>query len=185
MLTFLSFVFIMSFTPGPNTIMAMVSGQTRGLSRSLRLNLGMASGMVVIGAAAALFAGWLQHAPTFITIMKVIGSAYLAYLAYHVAISTPSDQSGSTASFTTGLLLQFTNIKCYLYFITGLGAFTLPGLLSTLPLRLLAMVVIGVAGTLTWTVGGQLLNRVYHAHYRLINWLVAALLVFSALDLWR
>ena len=140
MLTFLSFVCIMSFTPGPNTIMAMVSGQTRGLSRSLRLNLGMASGMAVIGAAAALFAGWL---------------------------------------------LQFTNIKCYLYFITGLGAFTLPGLLSTLPLRLLAMVAIGVAGTLTWTVGGQLLNRVYQAHYRLINWLVAALLVFSALDLWR
>ncbi|MFD1439972.1 LysE family transporter [Lacticaseibacillus hegangensis] len=185
MLAFLSFLLIMSFTPGPNTIMAMVSGQTRGFARSLRLNLGMAVGMGVIGIAAGLFADWLQRAPTFITVMKVIGSAYLVYLAYHVMISRPDDNSASTASFTTGLLLQFTNIKCYLYFITGLGAFSLTGALSAIPLRWTLMVALGALGTLTWTLGGQLINRFYHRHFHGINLIVGALLIFSAIDLWR
>ncbi|WP_390404433.1 LysE family transporter [Lacticaseibacillus jixiensis] len=185
MLVFLTFVLIMSFTPGPNTIMAMVSGQTRGLSRSIRLNLGMACGMAIIGIVAAIFADWLQHTPTFITVMKVIGAAYLLYLAYHVAISRPNDEGADSDSFITGLLLQFTNIKCYLYFITGLGAFSLPGLMSALPIRLVVMVVIGSLGTFAWTGGGQLINRFYHQHFRLINGVVAALLVFSAVDLWR
>lgn len=185
MLAFLSFIIIMSITPGPNTIMAMVSGQTRGLRRSLRLNLGMAAGMGAIGIVAGLFADWLQHTPTFINSMKVVGSAYLLYLAYHVAISRPATDGAASDSFMTGLLLQLTNIKVYLYFITGLGAFTLPGLLSALPVRWALMVVIGSLGTFLWTGGGQLINRFYHRHFRAINSAVALLLLFSAVDLWR
>lgn len=65
--------------------MAMVSGQTRGFTKSWQLNFGMACGMGAIGIVAGLFADWLQHTPTFIGGMKVVGSAYLLYLAYHVA----------------------------------------------------------------------------------------------------
>lgn len=185
MLAFLSFLLIMSFTPGPNTIMAMVAGQTRGLRRSLPLNLGMAVGMGVLGIAAGLFADWLQHTPTFITAMKVIGSGYLLYLAYHVVLASPDDRNSHPAGFTTGLLLQFTNIKCYLYFITGLGAFSLTGALAALPVRWALMVALGALGTLTWTVGGQLINQFYRRHFRAINLVVGALLVLSAADLWR
>ncbi|WP_461213621.1 LysE family transporter [Lacticaseibacillus sp. GG6-2] len=185
MLAFFSFVLIMSFTPGPNTLIAMVSGQTRGLTHSLRLNFGMAAGMGIMGILAALFAGWLQHTPIFITAMKVVGAAYLAYLAYHVAVSRPEDGGNDSDSFVTGLLLQFTNIKCYLYFITGLGAFTLPGLLNSIPARWVVMVVLGSLGTFAWTGGGQLINRFYQQHFRLINVAVACLLVFAAVDLWR
>lgn len=35
MISFLIFVFVMSFTPGPNTIMAMVSGQNHGIKKSV------------------------------------------------------------------------------------------------------------------------------------------------------
>ncbi|MFD1485278.1 LysE family transporter [Lacticaseibacillus baoqingensis] len=185
MLAFFSFVFVMSFTPGPNTIMAMVSGQKRGLRGSLRLNIGMAAGMGVIGFVAVFFASWLQNTPLFITAMKVVGSAYLLYLGYHVAISTPDDDGEDSDRFTTGLLLQFTNIKCYLYFITGLGAFQLGSIMQYLPVRWAAMVVIGSLGTFAWTIGGQLINRFYHQHYRGLNVAVALLLVFAAIDLWR
>lgn len=185
MLAFISFIVIMSITPGPNTIMAMVSGQTRGFAKSWQLNLGMACGMGAIGIVAGLFADWLQHTPTFIGAMKVIGSAYLLYLAYHVAVSRPDNAGADSGAFTTGLLLQLTNIKVYLYFITGLGAFSLPGILKTIPARWILMVIVGSLGTFLWTGGGQLINAFYQKHFRVVNCVVALLLVFSAIDLWR
>lgn len=185
MFAFISFIIIMSITPGPNTIMAMVSGQTRGFAKSWRLNLGMACGMGAIGIVAGLFADWLQHSPTFIGAMKVISSAYLLYLAYHVAISRPDGNGADSSAFTTGLLLQLTNIKVYLYFITGLGAFSLSGILAAIPVRWLLMVIVGSLGTFLWTGGGQLINQFYREHFRMVNTVVALLLVFSAVDLWR
>ncbi|WP_155287246.1 LysE family transporter [Lacticaseibacillus zhaodongensis] len=186
MLAFLSFTFVMSFTPGPNTIMAMVSGQRRGFRRSIILNMGMLTGIALIGLLAALFANLLQAAPLLVTIMKVIGSVYLIYLAYHVAISSPdSNDNDGGGKFTTGLLLQLTNIKLYLYFVTGLAAFTLTGLAASIPLRWLLMVIIGSAGTLAWTGAGQLISGIYARYYRIINIAVACLLLFSAYDLWR
>ncbi len=185
MFAFISFIVIMSITPGPNTIMAMVSGQTRGLTKSWPLNLGMACGMGVIGIVAGSFTDWLQHTPTFIGGMKVVGSAYLLYLAYHVAISRPDAGRSESGTFTTGLLLQMTNIKVYLYFITGLGAFSLPGIWASIPTRWLLMVFVGSLGTFLWTSGGQLINAFYQKHFRLVNSFVAILLGFSSLDLWR
>ena len=185
MAAFLSFIIITSITPGPNTIMAMVAGQTIGFKKSFKLNLGMAMGMSITGLVAGLFASWLQHSTTFIDVMKVIGSLYLLYLAYHVAVSKPDAANHDSATFMTGLLLQLSNIKVYLYFITGLGAFTLPGLLNQIPLRLLVMIVVGSAGTFLWTASGQLINRFYHQYYRVINLIIAGLLIFSAADLWR
>lgn len=185
MFAFISFIIIMSITPGPNTIMAMVSGQTRGFAKSWQLNLGMAWGMGAIGIVAGLFADWLQHTPTFIGGMKVVGSAYLLYLAYHVAISRPDASGSESGAFATGLLLQLTNIKVYLYFITGLGAFSLPGIWASIPARWLLMVIVGSLGTFLWTGGGQLINAFYQKHFRLVNSFVAILLVFSAIDLWR
>ncbi|MCT2910580.1 hypothetical protein [Weissella confusa] len=77
MISFLIFVFVMSFTPGPNTIMAMVSGQNHGIKKSVPLNLGMLGGLVVIGALASIFASWIQSNETFVLVMKVVGSLFL------------------------------------------------------------------------------------------------------------
>lgn len=185
MTAFLVFVCIMSFTPGPNTIMAMVSGQQRGFRSSLRLNIGMLMGMAAIGLVGMFFAHWLQSTPSFLLTMKVIGSAYLMYLAYHVLVSSPSADDGQNGGFQTGLLLQLTNVKVYLYFITGLGAFSLVGALSLIPVKWIVMVLIGSLGTFAWTVGGQMISRFYNRYYRLLNVFVSLMLIFSAVDLWR
>ncbi|GAX00042.1 LysE family transporter [Secundilactobacillus mixtipabuli] len=185
MSAFFIFVFVMSFTPGPNTMMAMVSGQQRGFHASLRLNLGMLFGMGFMGLMGALFAHWLQSTPTFLTAMKIIGSAYLLYLAYHILISRPGETNNSTGDFRTGMLLQLTNIKGYLYFITGLGAFSLSGILNNIPIKWLLMVLIGSFGTLAWTVCGQMMSRFYTRYYRGFNTIITLLLMFAAFDLWR
>lgn len=185
MLTFLIFVFVMAWTPGPNTIMSMVSGQQRGLKKSLCLNLGMFIGVGIIGLIAALFANWLKNSPEFIFFMKIVGSCYLSYLTYHVFISTPENAENKIGDFNTGILLQLTNIKVYLFFITGLSAFTLDGLLENIPVRWLAMVLISGAGTIAWTIFGQVINKIYQKYYRYINATVSFLLILSIIDLWN
>lgn len=185
MISFLIFVFVMSFTPGPNTIMAMVSGQNDGIKKSVPLNLGMLGGLVVIGALASIFASWIQSNETFVLVMKVVGSLYLAYLTYHVLISVPGSEDEEAGGFMTGFLIQMTNVKVYLYFITGLGAFTLAGIWGHISVRLVLMVLIGSLGTFTWTILGQAINGVYKKHYRVFNVAISLLLVLSIVDLWR
>lgn len=86
---YLLFLTTMSFTPGPNTIMAMSEGQRKGFIRSLPFNLGVLIGILLTLAIALLFSEPLKQSQTFIIVMKVIGTLYLLYLAYHVLISKP------------------------------------------------------------------------------------------------
>ncbi|MBD1503109.1 hypothetical protein [Weissella cibaria] len=110
---------------------------------------------------------------------------YLAYLTYHVLISVPGSENEEAGGFMTGFLIQMTNVKVYLYFITGLGAFTLAGIWGHISVRLVLMVLIGSLGTFTWTILGQAINGVYKKHYRVFNVAISLLLVLSIIDLWR
>lgn len=142
-----------------NQFKSMVSGQQRGLKKSLFLNCGMFVGVGIIGLISAFFATWLN--------------------------STPEDTDNSVSGFKTGIILQLTNIKVYLFFITGLSAFTLDGVLQKISVRWLAMVLISGAGTIAWTIFGQIINKIYQKYYYYLNILVSFLLVFSIIDLWR
>lgn len=185
MIGFLTFVSVMSFTPGPNTIMAMSEGQEKGFRGGLIFNSGIFAGFIILGGIISLFASFFQQYDIVITIIKVIGTIYLLYLSYHVFISLPGESSAAGKHpFVTGLLLQSTNVKVYLYFITGLSTFAMSGLWGSLPGKLGLMVIIGVLGTLLWTLAGQLIQTFYKQHYRILNALIALLLLYSAYDLW-
>lgn len=185
MIGFFTFVSVMSFTPGPNTIMAMSEGQQKGFNRGLVFNSGIFVGLVLIGGIISLFASLFQRHELMVTIVKLVGTLYLLYLAYHVLLSQPGDSAAAGGHpFVTGMLLQATNIKCYLYFITGMSTFTIAGLFGTFPVKLGLMVVIGILGTLTWTLAGQLIQTFYQHHFRILNVFIALLLLFSAYDLW-
>ena len=183
---FLTFIFIMSFTPGPNTIMAMSEGQTNGFRKGLAFNWGILIGLISIGGIISLFTSILQKDTLIILILKMIGSAYLLYLSYHLLISKP-DGSNSAGShpLETGFLLQLTNIKCYLYFITGVSGFSITGFFGLLPIKFIIMITVGILGTLTWTLAGQLIQKFYLQHYQGLNLLIAGLLIFSVYDLWH
>ncbi|MGX6408862.1 hypothetical protein [Weissella confusa] len=97
----------------------------------------------------------------------------------------PGNEDEEAGGFMTGFLIQMTNVKVYLYFITGLGAFTLAGIWGHISVRLVLMVLIGSLGTFTWTILGQAINGVYKKHYRVFNVAISLLLVLSIVDLWR
>ncbi|KRK40678.1 LysE family translocator [Loigolactobacillus bifermentans] len=186
MFGYLLFVITMSFTPGPNTIMAMSEGQQKGFRRSLTFNWGILLGMVIVGGIIGLFANYFQQNQLVIVAIKVIGAGYLLYLAYHILRSAPdSAAQATTHPFITGTFLQTMNVKVYLYFITGLSTFSIAGLWGEIPVKFGLMLLLGVLGTMTWTLAGQLLQQVYQRHYRSINTVIALLLCFSAYDIWR
>ena len=168
----------MSFTPGPNTIMAMSEGQRKGFLRALPFNLGVLLGILLTLTVALLFSEPLKESQMFILIMKIIGTVYLLYLAYHVVVSTPEDaEDALDRPILKGILIQTTNIKAMLYFLTGLTTFSLPA-------RSILLIVIGIAGALAWSLLGQVMNTLYHRHYRIINVIIALLLLYSAVELW-
>lgn len=116
-------------------------------------------------------------APEILGALRYVGAAYVAWLAVHIARSTP-DLSGaaSRASFSQGFLLQFVNAKIYLFGITALTGFVV-GLSCELPVLMaskMLIAAIGTIATLTWIAFGVLLQDAYRAHYRAANAAFAA-----------
>ncbi len=59
--------------------------------------------------------------PDLLGIMKYIGAAYILWLAVHIAASKPTTGTvEKSASFLKGFLLEFVNVKIYLFGITAL-----------------------------------------------------------------
>ena len=59
-------------------------------------------------------------------VMKYIGAAYMLWLAIHIVRSKP-DLTGadSRPSFWTGFVLQFVNVKIYIFGITALTSYVI------------------------------------------------------------
>ena len=51
-------------------------------------------------------------------------------------------------------------------------------------MRSILLVIIGIAGVVVWSYLGQMMNRIYHQHYKVINIIITVLLLYSAIELW-
>ena len=118
--------------------------------------------------------------PNMLGIMKYIGAAYILWLAFHIAFSKPSaDDTEKSASFLKGFLLQFVNVKIYLFGITALTGYITDYSASLWILLLFELMIatIGTIATLTWVGMGVLIQRTYEKYYRAINIILALTLL--------
>ena len=103
-----------AFTPGPNNIMSSYSGFNFGFKKTIPLMLGvifgwttmltlMASGLIII----------FQKYIFLQSIIKVLGTIFLIYLAYKIAFSSvsESEQIKKPVNFFDTFLFQFINPK--------------------------------------------------------------------------
>ncbi len=80
----------LSFTPGPNGLLALTHGALHGVRRASATVFGGAVGFVVVIAIAMFGIGALISAvPEVLTILKWVGGAYLVYLGITVWRSPP------------------------------------------------------------------------------------------------
>ena len=175
-----------TLTPGPNNFMIMNSGLKFGVQKSLPHYLGICLGFPLMVLIVALGLGdilqkylWLK------SILKIIGSAYMLYLAWHIlfALADPkTSQAAKPLNFLQAALFQWANPKAWLMAIGAISVFTIASnyiynafIISGL-FFLMCLPCIGV-----WLVFGASLRKYLknEKHQRWFNIIMAACLVAS------
>ena len=182
---FVSYVLIVTFTPGPNNIMSFVMGSKYGFARTLPFRLGVAVGFgLVMIASSYLNLLLFNIVPKMKPVAEIIGGAYMLYLAARV-LTSRVDAAGEDAhltSFPAGAALQFVNPKAILYGLTVTATFITPYYHSPASLLLFSALLgsISLASTSCWAVFGTGIQRLLGRYGSALNIVMALLLVYTA-----
>jgi threonine/homoserine/homoserine lactone efflux protein len=183
----LLFAFTATVTPGPNNVMIMTSGLNYGVRRSLPHFFGICLGFPVMVILVGLGIGAVfERFPLAHEVIKVAGVAYLLYLSWRIAASSPVSLEGGAGrplTFWQAVLFQWVNPKAWVMVTGAVAAFTsvsagiyLQVLLITSAFALAVFPC--VAMWMTFGVGlQQLLKDPFHQ--RIFNVSMAVLLVSS------
>lgn len=120
-----------SITPGPNNLMLLTSGANFGFRRTAPHALGIAAGFFILLFAVGLGLGSALTAfPGVHLALKILGGAYMLYLAWGVASSRSfGEKKGVGARPMTvfeAALFQWVNPKAWVMALTGMALFADP-----------------------------------------------------------
>ena len=136
---FVLYCVINSFTPGPGNILALNTVTNYGWKKGNPLFFGIFTGYYVIQLICAVFVFVIAaFLPTVRGVMKYIGAAYMK-----------------------GFLLQFVNVKIYLFGMTALTGYVTDYHISLTALVIaeLFIATLGSFATLTWIGMGELIQK--------------------------
>ncbi|WP_241574283.1 LysE family translocator [Rosenbergiella nectarea] len=115
--SYISYVVVMSVTPGPNNVMLATSGVNYGLKKTLPMVLGIIAGCLVQLLFSILAFEQLLHWMAMIRIpLTLLGSGYLFWLAWKIFRSAAPEltQASTPMSFFGAVLFQAVNPKAWL-----------------------------------------------------------------------
>jgi len=130
-LTFFALALLLGFTPGPDNLAVLVQSATQGRRSGVSMTLGLCAGLVVHTAAVALgLAAVFAASATAFSVLRALGAAYLAYLAwcaFRAPVGALTAGSRPSAPFLTmfsrGILMNLTNPKVVFFFLALLPQF--------------------------------------------------------------
>ena len=182
--SFLAYIFVTAFTPGPNTVLSMSNAGRLGFRRSFPFNLGIWAGFSALMLLCGAFCGALYaFLPRIKPFMLALGAAYMLWLAWKTLRSSSHLEEGTGgAGFVDGMLLQFVNVKVIIYGVTSLSAYVLPYYRQPPAVAGFALLLafVGFLGTVCWALFGSLFHRIFSEHARAVNLVMALLLVCCA-----
>ncbi|MEY8347418.1 LysE family transporter [Bacillus cereus] len=187
--SFLLFVIISSFTPGPNNIMAMTFANKHGLKETFKFCLGVSFGFFVITLLCSIFNIILTSAlPLIETPLTLFGVAYMLYLAFKILTSHGNAKENADKDqnlFFIGILLQFINPKGILFGLTVVATFIIPyyNSYSSYLLFSLFLGTVGLMSTFSWSLFGAMFQKFLLQYRKQFNVVMAVLLVFSAISI--
>lgn len=135
-LGFLLAAILLTASPGPDNLMVLGMGMSKGRRQGIAFGLGCALGclshtaLAVIGVSAIVAAS-----PMAFSILKWIGGAYLIWLGFQALRSTGaselgtrngSDKSSVAKLFLKGMFANAINPKVVLFFLSFLPQFVVP-----------------------------------------------------------
>jgi len=185
----LVFGIIAAVTPGPNNVMLTTTGLNFGVRRGLPHLAGICIGFPVMLALIGLGFGSLFHLyPILHDIIKVVGIAYLLYLAWKIASTVTGPEAVNQSKpigFWQAAAFQWVNVKAWIMGSSALAAYTSLGDNFFLQVAIICIsfifITLPFAGI--WLVFGAGLQRFLHdpKQLRLFNIVMALLLVASIL----
>lgn len=186
------FAVVATLTPGAATTLITATGARFGLGPSLPLLAGAALGLASLGViAGAGLAGLVLAVPSAQLLIRLAGSAYLAWLAWRVGTSGPPPARAELAAppgFLGGAGLLWLNPKGW---ATSLAAASSFGAAAEGPWQLAAVLgaTLGLAAAgslLIWCTAGQILGRILEGErqWRALNAVLGVLLALSIIPMW-
>jgi threonine/homoserine/homoserine lactone efflux protein len=172
--SFFGIAVLLALSPGPDNLFVLMQSALWGRGKGLMVVLGLCTGLightiaVTIGLAAVVAAS-----PAAFTALKILGAAYLVYLAWGALRASaqanssvkPPKQSNAVL-YRRGIVMNITNPKVTLFFLAFLPQFANPArgsvALQTLSLGALFMLATFlVFGAIAWFAGciGARLNE--------------------------
>lgn len=124
----ITFAIVSTITPGPNNGMLMASGLNHGVKLSIPHFLGIITGFPLMVLAVGLgVASIFENYPILNLILKIIGSAYLSFLAYKIGTTTSlqnSTNSNEPFTFIQAALFQWINPKAWVMATSAMVTYT-------------------------------------------------------------
>lgn len=186
---------LLGLAPGPDNIFVLTQSALHGRSAGLIVVMGLCTGLLVHTTAVSFgVAAIFQASAAAFTALKLIGGAYLLYLAWGAfrasARELHTDQNSKLNNrrlYARGIIMNITNPKVSIFFLAFLPQFVSPDR-GRLTLQLMALGGVFIIATLLVFSGiavlggsfGEWLNRSPRAQ-RIINWIAGT--VFAALAL--
>ena len=155
--------FSLGFTPGPNNAVASYSGFNFGIKKTIPLILGVGLGYptLVILINFVLISTFKQF-PIIQEVIRVLGTFFLIYLAYKIAVSNTSQNEikKNPVSFFDTFIFQFVNPKGVMAALTLISKFVSES--NYFMTSIMVIIVCSVTAFLsitTWTFLGKFLRK--------------------------
>lgn len=156
----------LALAPGPDNLFVLAQSALYGKKAGLLVTLGLCTGLFVHTTAVALGVAVIFQTSEFAFVtLKLVGAAYLLYLAYG-AFNAGASSGGKTPErssarelYLRGIIMNVTNPKVALFFLAFLPQFTDPSLGSVTAQIvflgvLFLLATLWVFGSIAWFAGG-------------------------------
>ena len=185
--SFMSYIIVVAYTPGPNNIMSMNNAKNVGFKKGMPFNFGIFSGFFVVMILCLIFSSVLyQMVPKIQLPMKILGATYMVYLIIMTFIpSKKYEMNKNSRGFLIGALLQLINPKIIIYGITAMSSYILPYYKDIPVLIFFAFLLafVGFTGTICWALFGSLFSILFNKHGKILNIIMALLLLYCVVSL--
>ncbi|MCB5206801.1 LysE family translocator [Methylovorus mays] len=197
LLPFAGISLLLALTPGPDNLFVLVQSARYGVRSGLATVLGLCTGLMAHTALVAAGLGAVLTASlTAFTILKALGAAYLAFLAWQafrapvgVTETSKLELHSVWQSYAKGVAMNLSNPKVIVFFLAFLPQFvTAERGQVTLQIAVLGLVfavaALAVFAGIAWTAGavGQTFMRSTSLQ-RCLNWFAGTVFLALAVKL--
>jgi threonine/homoserine/homoserine lactone efflux protein len=160
----IAYAFVTSVTPGPNNMMLLASGVNFGLKRTWPHIFGITFGVSTLLAAMALGLGTLFVLfPPLNTVLKGVGAAYMAWLAWKIATSGGPGEGNAKPRpmlFLEAVAFQWVNPKAWFMALGAVSGYfdtANPWISGTV--LIMTFWLTGLCSIIPWAASGQAMQH--------------------------